>query len=140
MSGLDIARAAIAERALEQVGTPFRLFGRTAGLALDCVGLVLIALGSHSPIGAGQLRYSLRGDQLQKARDCFSHSDFSELCPTEAPQPGDLALVPPGPSQLHFMIGVSGGWVHADAGLGRTVLRPGALPWPRRCIWRLNRI
>jgi hypothetical protein len=140
MNALDKARAEIATRALEQIGTPFRLFGRTEGRALDCVGLALTALGPHAPLGADRIGYSLRGDQLQKARSCFFGSDFSEVAAEVPVQIGDIALTLPGPRQLHFMIRAPGGWVHSDAGLGRIVLRPGACPWPLGCIWRLSRI
>ncbi len=140
MNEIDRARAAIADRAMAQLGTPFRLFGRTPGKALDCVGLALCALGPHTPVGAERWRYSLRGDQLHKARDCFSDSNFSEVSAAGRRLSGDIVLAAPAPSQLHFMICAADGWVHADAGLGRTVLRPGPLPWPAPCIWRLNGI
>ena len=38
-----------AERALAQIGTPFRLHGRTAGVALDCVGLAAHAVAIPNP-------------------------------------------------------------------------------------------
>jgi lipoprotein Spr len=50
--------------------------------------------------------------------------------------PGDLALVRPGPLQLHLMILVPGGFVHAHAGLRRVVEMPGASPWPVMGWWR----
>ena len=51
-------------------------------------------------------------------------------------QGGDLALVRPGPLQLHLMIVTPGGHVHAHAGLGRVVETPGASPWPVIGHWR----
>jgi hypothetical protein len=140
MSAVDEMRAAIARRAIEQVGTPFRLFGRIEGKALDCVGLLLIAVGPDLAPEVSQIRYTLRGDQMQKARSGFDGSCFFEIEPDGASMAGDLVLVQPGPSQLHFLVRVEHGWVHADAGLGRVVLRPGVLPWPVRGIWRLGRI
>ncbi len=132
------AAAAIAERALQQVDTPYRLFGRTPGRALDCVGLVLAALAPHFPDVMPDLQYGLKGDHLAKARACFAATGFYEIDDPAALVSGDILLVAPAPLQLHFMVCVPGGWVHADAGLGRVVLRPGALPWPVRCGWRLR--
>jgi hypothetical protein len=43
---------------------------------------------------------------------------------------GDLLLLRPGPMQLHFVILVDGGWVHAHAGLGRVVCGPVVEEWP----------
>ena len=53
-----------------------------------------------------------------------------------AAREGDLALVRPGPLQLHLMIVVSGGHVHAHAGVGRVVEMPGPSPWPVIGYWR----
>ncbi|MGL5837979.1 MAG: peptidoglycan endopeptidase [Sphingorhabdus sp.] len=136
---IETARAGIAKRALQAVGTPYRLFGRVAGKSLDCVGLVLTALGPEYPHNLRGLHYSLKGDQIAKARACFAGTRFLETEADGLCHPGDLILVAPGPSQLHFMVCVFGGWVHADAGLGRVVMRPGELPWPIKCSWRLNR-
>ena len=47
-----------------------------------------------------------------------------------------LALVRPGPLQLHLMIGTGAGFVHAHAGLGRVVETPGLSPWPVLGWWR----
>jgi hypothetical protein len=49
---------------------------------------------------------------------------------------GDLWLVRPGALQLHLMIGVSGGFVHAHAGLRRVVEMPGDAGWPVVGVWR----
>ena len=43
-----------------------------------------------------------------------------------------------GPMQFHLSIAVGDGLVHADAGIGRVVLRPGAPPWPVLARWRVT--
>jgi hypothetical protein len=50
---------------------------------------------------------------------------------------GDVALVRPGPMQLHLMIACPGGFVHAHAGLRRVVEMPGGSPWPLLSWWRV---
>ncbi len=55
---------------------------------------------------------------------------------TEAIAASLLALVRPGPLQLHLMIGTGAGFVHAHAGLGRVVEMPGVSPWPVIGWWR----
>jgi hypothetical protein len=137
---IDDARRAIADRALDELGTPFRLFGQTSKVGLDCVGLALIALGPLLPGRMVTRPYHLRGEQLETVRKSLAGTVLVELdCPDER-LPGDLALVSPSPSQLHFMIAALDGWVHADAALRRVVLRPGPLPWQLRSLWRLGRI
>lgn len=49
---------------------------------------------------------------------------------------GDIVLVRAGPGQMHLMIAVPDGHVHAHAGLGAVVDMPGALPWPELARWR----
>jgi hypothetical protein len=51
---------------------------------------------------------------------------------------GDILLVQAGPGQHHLLVLVEGGFVHADAGLGRVVERPGAVPWPVLAAWRIR--
>jgi murein DD-endopeptidase / murein LD-carboxypeptidase len=140
MNQLCAARQAVAQRALDQVGTEFRLFGRTAGKAIDCVGLALVALGPELPLSGKDLQYSLKGEQLALARRYLSNGRLQEIFPPDEPETGDLALVRPGPSQLHFMVRAAAGWVHADAAIGCVVLRPGELDWPIAGLWRLDGI
>ena len=49
---------------------------------------------------------------------------------------GDLLMVEAGPGQLHMIVMVPGGYVHADARLRRVVEAPGAPPWPVLAAWR----
>lgn len=140
MSPAERARRDIARRARDELGTPFRLFGRSAGKALDCVGLALVAAGPHGPDRSTLPSYRLRGDYGAAIFSALASSAFACVeCPWD-PGEGDIAVVAPGPAQLHLMICAKPGWVHADAGIGRVVCRPGPLPWRLESLWRLNAI
>jgi murein DD-endopeptidase / murein LD-carboxypeptidase len=122
----------IARRALQAVGTPFRLYGRKVGVALDCVGLVLHATQILDRITS----YTLKGDHLDLIRIITNQKGFKvQPSPNRG---GDIAVVQCGPRQQHLLIHVSGGWVHAHAGLRRVVFTPGPLPWPLIAAWRLQ--
>lgn len=140
MTAIDIARRNIAARACAQLGTPFRLFGRSAGKALDCVGLALVAAGPHWKVGVEVPPYRLRGDFSGAIMATLGNSAFARMHRGTECAEGDIAIVAPGPKQLHFMVCTTGGWVHADAGIGRVVCRPGPLPWRLDSLWRLNGI
>ena len=72
-----------------------------------------------------------------KVAGLFRLDGQTVAAPPAAPSdPGDLALVRPGPLQLHLMIGTGAGFVHAHAGLGRVVETPGLSPWPVLGWWR----
>lgn len=139
MRALIEARKAIAMRAFREIGTPFHLYGRSPGKALDCVGLALIAAGRHAR-GLALTSYSLKGDQLDKVSRVLTNSCFDAIAIDSCALDGDLIFVAPGPMQGHFMVRASAGWVHADAGLGRVVHRPGSPPWAVCAAWRLGRI
>lgn len=115
-----------AARAL--VGVRFRLHGRTPERGLDCVGLAALVLGRVAPEG-----YGLRSGDERQAVDWLRAAGLRRV---EAVRSGDLALVRPGPLQLHLMIVVPGGHVHAHAGVGRVVEMPGESPWPVLGYWR----
>ncbi len=113
--------SAVVTRARALVGVPFRLHGRSRA-GLDCVGLAALAMGreAHSA-------YGLRSGDVGRAERWLRAAG---LRPVAIGAPGDLALVRPGPLQLHLMIGTGAGFIHAHAGIGRVVEMPGASPWP----------
>ena len=128
--------ARIAARALDLVGVPFRLHGRLSEAGLDCVGLVAVSLqsvGFDLPIPAG---YELRGQFQDRVQHYFYAPCFKALEPDEDLASGDLCMVRVAPRQLHFIIAVAGGFVHAHAGLRRVVLTPGPVTWPVIGRWR----
>ena len=126
MSGEERAAEVVAAaRAL--VGVPFRLHGRDRD-GLDCVGVAALALGRAAPRG-----YGLRSGDTAKAADWLKAAGLRPVMEGGA---GDLALVRPGPLQLHLMVGTGAGFVHAHAGLRRVVEMPGESPWPIIGWWR----
>lgn len=123
----------IAKRALAQVGTPFRLHGRCAGTALDCVGLVAVAINVQQPT---PFDYSIRGDFERDVIQFFDAAKFTKCC--AAFLDGDIVLVEAAPRQHHLMIAAKNGFVHAHAGLRKIVHTPGEPAWPVIGQWRLQ--
>ena len=131
MSGARTDRIVAAARDL--VGVRFRLQGRSRASGVDCVGLAALALAEAGHEAAVPRGYGLRSGDEALARGWLAEAG---LVAVERPQPGDLILVRPGPLQLHLMILVPGGHVHAHAGLGRVVETPGPSPWAVIGYWR----
>jgi hypothetical protein len=124
---------AIVAAARACVGTRFRLHGRTPGLALDCVGVVLAAAAAV-PVALPILpAYRLAGPLPDIA------AILTEIgaTPTAAMAAGDILVVAPTPHQRHFGIVTQLGLVHAHAGLDRVVEGPIDLAWPVIQAWRL---
>ena len=125
--------AQISTRALQHLGVPFRLHGRDAVGGFDCVGLVgdvLLHAGFDAQASAD---YSLRGRFSERVFEFFNHPVFT---PVQTLRVGDFLAVRTAPRQIHLMIAVSGGFVHAHASLRRVVLTPAPLPWPVIGHWR----
>jgi murein DD-endopeptidase / murein LD-carboxypeptidase len=122
---------AIAERALRAVGTPFRLYGREVGVALDCVGLA----GYATNLAGLPRDYAMRGEYLNLIRAYMAHTNFDTV-PHMHHVDGDIAIVQCGHGQQHLMVRAKDGWVHAHAGLRRVVHVPGRSPWPIIAMWR----
>ncbi len=131
MIGARMDRIVAAARDL--VGVRFRLQGRSRASGVDCVGLAALALAEAGHEAAVPRGYGLRSGDEALARGWLAEAG---LVAVERSQPGDLILVRPGPLQLHLMILVPGGHVHAHAGLGRVVETPGPSPWPVIGHWR----
>jgi len=129
MSGAG-ERAAAAALAL--VGTRFRLHGRDPAHGLDCVGVAAVALAAAGHRVAVPSGYALRGGDVGQV------TALLDPVLARGEGLGALLLVRPGAGQLHLVVGVEGGVVHADAGLRRVVMRPGALAWPLVAAWRMG--
>jgi hypothetical protein len=127
---------AIAARAMAQIGTPFRLHGRTPRVALDCVGLVAHAIGAHDVI----IDYSLRGAKLPEILSYMDKSGLRLVGDLTDVRGGDVAIVACTPRQFHLMVCAMDGWVHSHAGLRKVVHTPGASPWPIVALRRTNSI
>ncbi len=132
MSGEEKA-ACIVAAARDMVGAPFRLHGRSVAQGVDCVGLAVLAFARGGHRGAPPRGYGLRSGNEGVARAWLAQAGLIAVAEGE---PGDLALVRPGPLQLHLMVVVPGGHIHAHAGLGRVVEMPGESPWPVIGYWR----
>lgn len=122
--------SAVAEGARALIGVRFRLHGRGEGL--DCVGLAAAALQAAGWRGDAPTGYPLRGGDPGRVAALL---DARFVRATDA-RAGDLLLMATGPGQLHLGVRTDGGFIHADAGLGRVVERPGAPPWPILGAWR----
>ncbi len=124
-------RQDIGVRALALIGSRFRIGGRDTATGLDCIGLAALALGRELPLPAGYRLPSASADRW--------HLWFEKQCfvPVQGQfEPGDLVLVRAGPLQLHLLVTVPGGFVHAHAGLRRVVFLPGQPLWPIVSVWR----
>ena len=118
----------VAARAQALIGTRFRPQGRGRD-GLDCIGLVAAALG----LSEARRDYALRGGDLAALEAGLAEAG---LRPVGAKAAGDVVVLRFGPGQLHLGVWTGEGLVHADAGLGQVVERPGAPPWPIVSIWR----
>jgi cell wall-associated NlpC family hydrolase len=128
---------ALAAAAESFAGTPFRFRGRDPRTGLDCVGLVVAALAKLGEPAAPLPAYSLRQSSFSRLFGHEAKAGFDEADGT--PASGDLLLVRPGPAQVHLgLVGTTGGFVHAHAGLGRVVVTPSPPPWPIERHWRLR--
>jgi cell wall-associated NlpC family hydrolase len=127
------AGAVIAERALSQIGTPFRLHGRTPGVALDCVGLVAYAISANNVAGD----YSRKGVKISTILSHLDNRDLKAVNDFSCLRQGDVAVVACSPRQFHLMVRAENGWVHSHAGLRKVVHTPGASPWPIAALRRM---
>ncbi|NIJ23738.1 peptidoglycan endopeptidase [Sphingomonas japonica] len=129
------ARVAAAARAL--VGVPFRLHGRDPATGLDCIGVAALAVrggGSDAPVPV-PTGYALRSGDVGRMLKGLAAAGLE---PVGDNVPGTVALVLPGPRQLHLAVLTDAGFVHADGRAKRVVERPGALPWLVLGRWRLR--
>ena len=123
----------LAKAALSLIGTPFRLHGRQPARGLDCVGLIAEAMRRCGQAAVPPEGYSLRS--VSTAR-WLHHAKQSGLELTG--EDGDVVLCMVNPVQPHLLISVPGGFVHANASLGKVTFLPAPLPWPVALQWRLS--
>lgn len=122
----------LAQAALSLIGTPFRLHGRNPARGLDCVGLIAEAMRRSGRVVDPPQGYSLRSVSPSR---WLHHAELSGLEPTKAD--GDVILCMVNPVQPHLLVTVPGGFVHANAGVGKVTFLPAPVPWPIAAQWRL---
>lgn len=108
------------------VGTRFRPQGRSATSGLDCLGLIIASFGLDAV--RARRTYRLRGDhraELESGLRPF----FRRIWWPQARE-GDMVMLKVARDQLHLAILTRGGFVHADAAIGKVVETPGRPPWP----------
>ena len=126
-------RDAVVARARACLGVRFRPQGRDPAYGLDCVGLIAVA----GAVAADNVpaRYALRGGT---AGDIMAQIDAVGLQRISVAAAGDVMLAEAGPRQFHLLLRTATGFVHADAGIGRVVEVPGAVPWPVLACWAFD--
>lgn len=123
-----------AARAASLIGTPFRLQGRQAGVALDCVGLVIEA---YQPLHLTECRhYGWRRHELALIEEILSRR-FVRVEKAQM-RASDLLVLKSGRDRCHFGIAAADGLIHADAVVGRVVCRPWPVALPIIGVWRLR--
>ncbi len=116
------------------VGTRFRPQGRTPGLGLDCVGVVLVAARAVG-VGVPVLpAYALGGDH---AHDLEAVLLAAGCRPVTAAAAGDILVIAAAPRHRHLAVVTPAGVVQAHAGLGRVVEGPIDSSWAVLAAWRL---
>ncbi|GAA3738551.1 hypothetical protein GGR91_001814 [Sphingorhabdus rigui] len=129
-------QAKVAQTALDLLGVPFLLHGRSADAGLDCVGLAGLCLSAAGEDAAVPTDYRLRGQHSVRACAYFDERHFSRVSDGSVVA-GDILLLEPGVRQIHLAVMTPKGAVHAHLGLGRVVATPLPLPWPTIAQWRL---
>lgn len=132
MTGIKLAMAAEA-----MAGTPFRLHGRDPRTGLDCIGLIDCALAEIGRPALSPNGYALRTGQWPDLDEIAARRGFAVA--RDMVLPGDVLLLKPSASQMHFAIAGSRErtWVEAHAGLRRVVIAPMSDQFPIIRRWRL---
>jgi len=116
------------------VGTRFRAQGRTPGLGLDCVGVVLVAARAAGLGRIAPAAYALGGDNEPGVEPALAAYGCREVA---VPMNGDVLVVAPAARQRHLAVVTPAGIVHAHAGLGHVVEGPLDPGWIIIGAWRL---
>ena len=111
-------RERVIQSAMALVGTPYKRLGRTAGVGLDCIGLI-VAVGESLGISLQPPRFYRYGNAEQAIAGVRS----TVLVPiTDLWSPGTVVIVSRG-RLAHFAIPTHEGVVEArnDRGVGRVI-------------------
>ena len=125
---------AIVAAARACVGTRFRVQGRTPGLGLDCVGVVLVAARAAGIVPASLSAYALGSDHEADIEPVLAQVGCKFVV---SALPGDILVIAPSTRQRHLAIVTKAGVVHAHAGLGRIVEGPVDAGWAIVGAYRL---
>jgi lipoprotein Spr len=127
---------AIVARARACLGVRFRPQGRNPACGLDCVGLVLVALGPVMGGHAVARDYALSGSGLAaQAEAGLADAGGMQVA---AGVPGDIVLFEPAKGQGHLAVLSEQGVIHAHLGLRRVVEAPFDRTWGVRSIWQFE--
>lgn len=125
---------ALAAAAASLLGVRFRLHGRNPATGLDCVGLVAEAMrrsGAEPVVPEGYRLRTVTVDSL------LPFAKANRFDTADTPDNADVLLVMVSPVQPHLLLRVSGGFIHAHAGIGRVTFLPGNPAWPVAAAWCL---
>lgn len=128
------AGCAVLAAARALVGTPFRLHGRDPAHGVDCVGLICVSFAAAGVRVEAPRGYRLASGRLDQFEAAALAAGVKAAMSVLA---GDAVLCRIDARQWHLGIASENGLIHADAGLGRVVERPGAIPWPVVRCWRI---
>jgi hypothetical protein len=126
-------RAAIVAAAQAAIGTRFRPQGRVPELALDCVGVALVAGQAAGVVLEEVPAYAINGDHGDRLDRVLTAIGCERVLTA---LPGDLLVVAPTPGRRHLAVVVPAGVIHAHAGLGRVVEGPLDPSWIILGVWR----
>ena len=114
------------------IGTRFRAQGRNPGVALDCVGVALVA-AEAAGCAITVPRYALGGDHEARLDAALAPLGGTRI---DSPKPGDLLVLAPVTGRRHLAVVTPCGVVHAHAGIGRVVEGPLDPAWCLVAAWR----
>lgn len=128
----------IVEAARKCLGTPFRSQGRLAGVGLDCVGVVLLALSAVAVQPLVPVAYRISSSRNEAAIDDALGSVDMFAVERGATNPGDVIIYGLPTGQSHLAIATLDTIIHAHLGLGLVVEGIADPSWERRRVWRLR--
>lgn len=107
-------------------GTRYRLHGRSPEHGIDCIGLCSLSLAAAGIYCEAPNGYALRGGNLEQVKQFMADTGLTCVGGNEDLSPrqwreGDIILTRPAPLQLHLLVGLADGIVHAHAGLHKVV-------------------
>ena len=123
--------ARLAQAARACLGTAFHHQGRVAGVGVDCIGLVVVALRSIGFEVRDRLDYGMRPDGHALVEALIAHGGVR----VDAAQEGDILLFRYDGQPQHVAIALDGGrLIHSFAPAGGVVETGLGAYWKRRLV------